>query len=187
MTITIKRASPSDCQQVLELRKKLYEGEMKLVGKQNGGITQADQWRLFHDTLGFLIDPYSILLLAMDNETPVGMLALQNGATFGMLQQNAVSIVWLYVDPAYRNGETMQALYRTAEQAIRQDKPVLLQAAVRVANTEVLSALKRAGYTEVSVIVEKQHERTNERPAPVEPVHTERGEPAPVGPGPATH
>lgn len=185
VTITIKRAGPPDWKAVMDLRKKLYEGEMALCGKKNGSIATADEWRLAHDTLGFLLDPYAILLLAIDNELPIGMLAVQNGPTFGLLQQNAVSIVWAYIEPAYRAGEAYTLLARTAEKAVRQDKPVLLQAAVRAANTEVLDALKRAGYNPVAVILEKMHERTNERPAPVEPVHEQRREPASVGTGPA--
>ena len=159
MTITIKRAVPPDCQAVLGLRTELFEGEMKLTGK-TVEINAADKWRLFHDTLGFLLDPNSILLMAMDGEKAVGMVALQAGPTFGMLNRSAVSVVWLYVKPEYRNGEATALLIREGEKALNnQDRNVLMQCAVRVANTEVMEAIKRLGYNPVAVVLEKNHER----------------------------
>lgn len=172
MTVALRRATPADCTKVLALRKRLYTESAQANG--NGVISNEQEWRAFHDILGFLLDPYSILFLAETDKEPVGMLALQAGQLTGFYKDAGVVVTWLYVHPAYRDGNVLRNLLRMAEKAVVQDRAVPIQATIRVDNADMMEGAKRLGYTPIATIVEKVMHGREFGHNPSTPVHAER-------------
>lgn len=180
--ITVKRAAPPDVLKVVELRKRLLIHE-KAVMHKNGAIDKVTELKLLHDCLGLLLDPYSILIMALDGENPVGMIALQGGNVIGAFQDRGVMVTWMYVDEAYRNSQVTITLVRMAENAVRQDANVSIQALVRADNTDMLEAAEGIGYRKVAHVLEKIHERTDIGAENGKQVHAEGGQRPPGGTG----
>src|SRR5688572_20708783 len=176
--ITVTRAGPSDVVAILGLRKRLYTESAAAAG--NGHVDSTQEWRAMHDILGMLLDPFVVVLLAKDGDKPVGMIAVATGGLISFYKEPCVTITWIYVDPAYRDGQVLLPLIRAAEQAIVPDRPLTVQATIRFDNTAMMDAATRLGYTPIAQIVERHHGRVS-RPTAGQEIHQERSQDATGG------
>lgn len=164
MAVEIRRAGPSDVTKALELRRRLFAETPQGKGKE---ISAEQEWRGFHDVLGFLLDPGSVLLLAEEDKKAIGMLALHNGPLVGYYQEPTVSVTWLYIVPEHRNRGLLLKMIRLAEQAVIPGKEIIVHATVRRDNDEVMDGLSKMGYYPIAVVLEKRHGKRNKRTAAV--------------------